>query len=166
MICKNPDIHPFRRKACVWFDETVFHIYAQYVHAYDSCRKRNDLKCIKFLINVWIKFPDNSTGRDVFNLEEYLNCEVGAIDKHCSSYTSMGKTLINKNMWDAGTHLIFTFEIKDFPVRNDIVDVIKNILREAKNIFNFSYSDNKDDFIEMFDSQKHMMISKYKELFQ
>lgn len=43
IICKKPDIHPFRRKACVWFDETVFHIYAQYVNGYNDKPQKRDL---------------------------------------------------------------------------------------------------------------------------
>ena len=138
VIYKKPDIYPFRRKACVWFDETLFHIYAQYVHEFDIKPRKKDLKCIKFLINVWIKFPDNTSEETALNLESYLNQRISDIDNNCYSYIGMGKTLLVNHMWSEKpqrAHLIYTFAIQDFPVRSDIVEKIKEVLREAQDIF-------------------------------
>ena len=170
IICKKPDIYPFRRKACVWFDETVFHIYAQYVHEDDNKPRKKDLKCIKFLINVWIKFPDNTSEETALNLEEYLNHRIRAIDNKCHSYIGMGKTLLLNHMWSEDAkrpHLIYTFAIQDFPVRSDIVEVIKDVLRDAQDMFKFSYSDSKKEFVEqLYDSKKHILIPRYLSLFE
>lgn len=169
IICKKPDIFPFRRKACVWFDETLFHIYAQYVHAYDKKPRKKDLKCIKFLINVWIKFPDNTSEETALNLESYLNQRISDKDNNCYSYIGMGKTLLINHMWSEKpqrAHLIYTFAILDFPVRSDIVEKIKEVLREAQDIFKFSYSDDKNEFIEkLCELNKPILIQKYIELF-
>lgn len=169
IICKRPDIYPFRRKACVWFDETLFHIYAQYVHEFDIKPRKKDLKCIKFLINVWIKFPDNTSEETALNLESYLNQRISDKDNNCYSYIGMGKTLLINHMWSEKpqrAHLIYTFAIQDFPVRSDIVEKIKEVLREAQDIFKFSYSDDKNEFIEkLCKLNKPILIQKYIELF-
>ena len=168
LICKKADIYPFQRKACVWFDDTVFHVYAQYINKYGK-RPKKDLMCIKFAINIWIAFPDNARAEDALCLERYLDSAMKQIDKKCSAYIGAGKSLIEKNMWDDGDkrpHLIYTFDIKDFPVRSDIIELIKTLLREAKNKFGFSYSDNRDDFIDKFDSTKHILIPTYIDIFK
>ena len=169
VIYKKPDIYPFRRKACVWFDETLFHIYAQYVHEFDIKPRKKDLKCIKFLINVWIKFPDNTSEETALNLESYLNQRISDKDNNCYSYIGMGKTLLINHMWSEKpqrAHLIYTFAIQDFPVRSDIVEKIKEVLREAQDIFKFSYSDYKNEFIEkLCELNKPILIQKYIELF-
>ena len=169
VIYKKPDIYPFRRKACVWFDETLFHIYAQYVHEFDIKPRKKDLKCIKFLINVWIKFPDNTSEETALNLESYLNQRISDIDNNSYSYIGMGKTLLVNHMWSEKpqrAHLIYTFAIQDFPVRSDIVEKIKEVLREAQDIFKFSYSDDKNEFIEkLCELNKPILIQKYIELF-
>lgn len=170
IICKKPDIYPFRRKACVWFDETVFHIYAKYVHVYDKNPRKKDLKCIKFLINIWINFPDNTCEETALNLESYLNQRIRDIDNNCYSYIGMGKTLLVNHMWSEKpqrAHLIYTFAIQDFPVRSDIVEKIKEVLREAQDIFKFSYSDSKTEFIEkLHEFNAPLSIQKYITLFQ
>ena len=169
IICKRPDIYPFRRKACVWFDETLFHVYAQYVHEFDIKPRKKDLKCIKFLINVWIKFPDNTSEEIALNLEEYLNLRISAFGNKCHSHIGMGKTLLLNHMWSENPkrpHLIYTFAIQDFPVRSDIIEKIKEVLREAQDIFKFSYSDYKNEFIEkLCELNKPILIQKYIELF-
>lgn len=168
IICKKPDIHPFGRKACVWFDDTVFHVYAQYINQHVE-RPKKDLKSIKFAINIWIAFPDNARAEEALCLEQYLDCGIKLLDKRCSAYIGAGKSLIEKNMWDDGDkrpHVIYTFDIKDFPVRGDIIDIIKDLLRKAQDKFGFSYSDNREDFLKRFDRAKHILLPRYIDIFK
>ena len=95
IICKKPDILPFGRKACVWFDDTVFHVYAQYINQHVE-RPKKDLKSIKFAINIWIAFPDNARAEEALYLEQYLDSSIKKINKKCCSYIGAGKSLIEK----------------------------------------------------------------------
>lgn len=159
VLSKIPEITPFGEKACIWFDDTVFHIYAQFNDEYEM-RRRKNRRYVVFLINIWIAFPNDAKAEDALSLEKYLDFAIKLIDKKCSSYIGGGKSLIAKKMWDRGDkrpHLFYTFRIENFPVRTDIVNSIKNILREAHKNFNFSYSDSKEELLKKC-NEKHIRI--------
>jgi hypothetical protein len=164
IISIRPDFYPLYMKAYVWFDETVFHIFAKSVHKKDEASPKKDMKCIEFLINIWIKFPDNTSEETALGLEKFLDQRIKAIDNNY--YAQMwGKSLFVNHMWSKNPkrpHLIYTCAIPDFSVRSDIVEKYKEVLREAQDIFKFSYSDNKNDCIKsVSESDTSILIRTY-----
>lgn len=158
-------IQPFEEKACIFFDDTYFYVYAEQNFLREMPRKKKNTWYIKFLVNIWIKFPDDAYENDVLQMNQYLNDTIKTFDRNCRSYISMGISMIKRGTWSKNRScLIFTFEITEFPVRHDIIDVIKNVLRQAQEIFHFTFPDKKE---ELKNSFGHMEISEYiEELYQ
>ena len=81
----------------------------------------------------------------------------------------IGKSSFVNHMWSQNPkrpHLIYTCAIPDFSVRSDIVEKIKEVLREAQDIFKFSYSDDKNDCIKtLSESDTSILIPTYIEIF-
>lgn len=58
---------PFKTKACVWFDDTVFYIFAQRENYDDRAIPFKD-KNLSLRIHVWLKFPEKYTSEDVLRV--------------------------------------------------------------------------------------------------
>lgn len=134
-------IYPYFFKDLIFFNDTVLHCWIN-----KSLKKPK--KCsIEF--NIVLHFSQDRFEEDVYRLGAYLNDRISGYDRKCKCHISCGHTLLKKKFWSRNRpDLIFSFTIEDFPIREDILSKIYQVINEAKIKFGFSFSDKRTKIVE------------------
>ncbi len=144
---KAPNIFPFAFKDVIFLDDLILHSWIE--------RASEKQMYYKIIFNVILHFSENWFEDDVWELESYLNQEIYASNQNCRCKITCGYTSLRQQTWSKGSRSdpIFSFIIEEFPVRTNILDRIKIVLNEAKQKYDFQYSDKREQIIERIQKQ-------------
>ena len=157
VIIRSDEIEPFHSKALIWFNETLFHVYAEYEKI--CLNNRIIYIDIIYTISIWLHFPSHYNEEDVLAFESWIANKIYSQDPDCKSYIGTGRTLLVDKTWNK-CDLILTFELKEIKSNINIIDIIKLALEESQKKFGVSYSDKKEQIIKAISNKPEKIICK------